>query len=68
MCFDKRNRKVFVGDQKGRIYCINIKNGAKMKKFKKPDRGGKSSRDKEDISSLVYWSSRATYESSKQKW
>lgn len=53
MCFDKRNRKLFVGDQKGRIYCINIKNGAKMKKFKKPDRS--KAKDKEDVSSIVYW-------------
>jgi WD40 repeat protein len=52
MCFDKRQRKLFVGDQKGRIYCINVKNGAKMKKFKKPERGKK---DKEDVSSMVYW-------------
>jgi len=30
-----RQRKLFVGDDKGRVYTINIKNGAKMKKFTK---------------------------------
>lgn len=35
MCLDKRNRKLFVGDQRGRVYSIQIKNGAKMKKFRK---------------------------------
>ena len=46
-------RKLFVGDQRGRVYCINVKNGVEMKKFKKP----KENRDKEkeDISCLIYW-------------
>jgi hypothetical protein len=49
---DERKRKLFVGDQKGRLFSINIKNGAKMKKFKKSK---KQKRDKDDISSLYYW-------------
>jgi hypothetical protein len=43
---------LFVGDQKGRLFSINIKNGAKMKKFKKSK---KNKKDKDDISSLYYW-------------
>ena len=35
ICLDSRKRKLFVGDSKGRMFSINIKNGAKMKKFKK---------------------------------
>ena len=54
---DERKRKLFVGDQKGRLFSINIKNGAKMKKFKKSkkkkEKGG--SKEKNDISSLYYW-------------
>ena len=46
ICMDNRQRKVFVGDQKGRVFSINIKNGARMKKFK---------RHKEDSSCLFYW-------------
>lgn len=61
ICMDERKRKLFVGDQKGRLFSINIKNGAKMKKFKKSKRrkdhdkkdGGNP--DKGDISSLYYW-------------
>ena len=49
---DERKRKLFVGDQKGRLFSINIKNGAKMKKFKKSKKRG---REKEDISCLYYW-------------
>ncbi len=30
---DKRQRKLFVGDSKGRVFSINVKNGALMKKF-----------------------------------
>ena len=32
---------MFVGDQKGRLFSINIKNGAKMKKFKKKNKKSK---------------------------
>lgn len=46
ICLDDRNRKLFVGDSKGRVFSINIKNGAKMKKF--PKHSG-------DVSSLYYW-------------
>lgn len=57
ICMDERKRKLFVGDQKGRLFSINIKNGARMKKFrkskKKKDKGG--SKDKNDISALYYW-------------
>ena len=47
-------RKLFVGDQKGRLFSINIKNGAKMKKFKKSKKKS-TKKDKDDISSLYYW-------------
>jgi WD40 repeat protein len=33
ICLDKRQRKLFVGDSKGRVFSINVKNGAVMKKF-----------------------------------
>lgn len=46
ICLDKRKRKLFVGDSKGRLFSVNIKNGAHMKKFK---------RHKSDVSSLHYW-------------
>ena len=52
VCLDQRKRKLFVGDQKGRLFSINIKNGARMKKFKK---NKKAKRDKDDISCLYYW-------------
>jgi len=42
-----------VGDSRGRIFSINIKNGAKMKKFKKGEKSG--NKDKEDISALYYY-------------
>jgi hypothetical protein len=53
ICLDERKRKLFVGDSRGRIFSINIKNGAKMKKFKKGDKS--ANKDKEDISSLFYY-------------
>ena len=56
ICLDDRKRKLFVGDQKGRLFSINIKNGAKMKKFKKSKKKNKRKRtDKDDISSLYFW-------------
>jgi len=45
-CFDERQRKLIVGDVNGRIYCINVKNGARMKKFEKHS---------EQITDLGYW-------------
>lgn len=51
---DKRKRKLFVGDQRGRLFSINIKNGAKMKKFKKSKKKG-GRKDKDDISCLYYF-------------
>ena len=33
MILDNRERKLFVGDSSGKIFTVNIKNGAKMKKF-----------------------------------
>lgn len=62
ICMDERKRKLFVGDQKGRLFSINIKNGAKMKKFKKSKpKGGDSEKKKEknDVSCLYYWGSKA---------
>jgi len=32
---DVRQRKLFVGDSKGRVFAVNVKNGALMKKFAK---------------------------------
>jgi len=46
-CLDERQRKLIVGDVEGRIYCINVKNGARMKKFEK--------HKQEQITDLVYW-------------
>lgn len=46
MCLDKRNRKLFVGNCVGKVFSINIKNGAHMKKFE--EHAG-------DVSSLYYW-------------
>lgn len=46
ICLDERKWKLFVGDSKGWVFSINIKNGAKMKKFEKHD---------QDVSSLYYW-------------
>ena len=45
-CFDERQRKLIVGDVSGRIYCINVQNGAPMKKFAKHS---------EQITDLTYW-------------
>ena len=46
ICMDSRERKLFVGDSKGKVIAINIKNGAKMKKFTK---------HKADTSAFCYW-------------
>jgi WD40 repeat protein len=37
------------------LFSINIKNGAKMKKFRKSKKKKGSQKDKDDISSLYYW-------------
>ena len=56
ICMDERNRKLFVGDQKGRTRCLNIKNGQKMKSFKKKKVPGEvADKEKELISGLKYW-------------
>lgn len=62
ICHDERKRKLFIGDQRGRVYCINVKNGVVTKRFKKgrdevrfgktKDEGSKTK--KEDVSSLIY--------------
>ena len=36
MCLDDRMRKLFVGDARGRTYCLNAKNGVMTKRFRKP--------------------------------
>lgn len=46
MCLDERKRKLFVGNCKGQVFSINIKNGAHMKKFEEHEA---------DVSSLYYW-------------
>jgi len=56
ICLDNRERKLFIGDSRGRCFSINIKNGAKMKKFKKGEKA--KNKDKEDISCLYYWGDR----------
>ena len=53
ICLDERKRKLFVGDSRGRMFSINIKNGAKMKKFKKGEKS--QNKDKEEISAMYYW-------------
>jgi WD40 repeat protein len=53
ICLDERKRKLFVGDSRGRMFSINIKNGAKMKKFKKGEKS--KNKDKDDISGMYYW-------------
>jgi WD40 repeat protein len=55
ICLDNRKRKLFVGDSRGHIQSINIKNGARMKKFKEKEVPKSKSKDREDISSLYYW-------------
>lgn len=45
---DNRQRKLFVGDSEGRIFTVNIKNGARLKKFEKHHSG---------ISDLGHWTS-----------
>jgi WD40 repeat protein len=55
ICLDERKRKLFVGDSRGRMFSINIKNGAKMKKFKKGEKT--KNKDKEDVSAMYYWGS-----------
>ena len=45
IALDKRQRKLFVGDSKGRVFSINVKNGALMKMFARHD---------DATSSLIY--------------
>ncbi|CAD8108111.1 unnamed protein product [Paramecium primaurelia] len=47
MIIDARQRKLFIGDSEGRIFTVNIKNGAKMKKFE---------RHHKMITDLAHWS------------
>lgn len=46
-------RKLFVGDQKGRIRSVNLKNGQKIKSFKKEKKS--KNKELEVISGLKYW-------------
>ena len=65
MCLDDRFRKLFVGDQRGRSYCLDVKNGVEKKRFKKPKdnkadrattkRGRSGDQEEKDISSIIYW-------------
>lgn len=53
---DERNRKLFVGDQRGRCRSINIKNGQKIKSFKKQkDKNRVIEKEHELISAAMYW-------------
>lgn len=45
---DIRKRKLFVGDADGNIFTVNIKNGAKMKKFEKHNKM---------ITDIAHWTS-----------
>jgi hypothetical protein len=45
---DCRQRKLFVGDSEGKIFTVNIKNGAKMKKFE---------RHNKMVTDIVHWTS-----------
>jgi len=45
---DARGRKLIIGDSEGKIFSLNVKNGAKMKKFE---------RHKKMITDLAYWTS-----------
>lgn len=45
---DNRKRKIFVGDSEGRIFTVNIKNGAKLKDFQKHSKM---------VTDLVHWTS-----------
>ena len=50
MCvLDTRKRKLFVGDADGNIFTVNIKNGAKMKRFEK--------HNNRMITDLTHWTS-----------
>lgn len=56
ICMDERNRKLFVGDQRGRTRSINIKNGQKIKSFKKQkDKTRVVDKERELISAAMYW-------------
>ena len=46
---DTRKRKLFVGDAEGNIFTVNIKNGAKMKKFEKHNKM---------ITDIIHWTSK----------
>jgi len=48
---DTRKRKLFVGDADGNIFTVNIKNGAKMKRFEK--------HNNRMITDLTHWTSSA---------
>ena len=43
---DRYQRKIYLGDSTGRIRAVNIKNGAKIKKF---------SKHKEEITDILHW-------------
>lgn len=51
MILDQRERKLFVGDADGRLFTVNIKNGAKMKKFQ---------RHSKMITDIAHWNQNET--------
>ena len=55
---DSRQRKLFVGDSEGKIFTVNVKNGAKMKKFE---------RHNKMITDLGYWTSVSLNKQEKEK-
>ncbi len=57
MALDNRQRKLFVGDSEGKLFTVNVKNGAKMKKFEKHTKL---------VQDLVYWTS-ASYDNKEKE-
>lgn len=55
ICMDERKRKLFIGDQRGRCRSINIKNGQKIKSFKKVKSKDPIHKEDELISCCKYW-------------
>ena len=54
---DNRQRKLFIGDSEGKIFTVNVSNGAKMKKFE---------RHKKMVTDLAYWTSTSVDDNEKE--
>lgn len=53
ICMDSRQRKLFVGDSRGRTMCVNIKNGAIGKNFNKEKERDPSPKKKKDLEERI---------------